>query len=167
MKAIDPMLMEFEQESATTRRLLERIPADKLSWKPHAKARTLGELANHIASVQVRIPVAIQTSTYDLAAGGGDSKILGNTADIVAAFDANVAEAKRLLAAMSDEDILSNWEGQVGGHTVFAAPKIGVVRGILLNHTYHHRGQLSTYLRQLDVALPSVYGPTADENPFA
>jgi uncharacterized damage-inducible protein DinB len=165
MKAIDPLLMEFEQESATTRRLLERIPADKLSWKPHAKARTLGELANHIASVQVRIPVAIQTSTYDLAKGG-DSKIPETTADIVAAFDANVAEAKHLLGAMSDEDLLSNWEGQVGGHTVFAAPKAAVVRAILLNHTYHHRGQLSTYLRELDVAIPSIYGPTADENPF-
>jgi uncharacterized damage-inducible protein DinB len=165
MKAIDPMLMEFEQESATTRRLLERVPSDKLSWKPHAKARTLGELANHIASVQVRIPVAIQTSIYELAAGA-DSATPDTIAAIIAAFDANVAEAKRLLAAMSDENLLSKWEGQVAGRTVFAAPKMAVVRAILLNHTYHHRGQLSTYLRQLDVALPSVYGPTADENPF-
>ena len=78
-----------------------------------------------------------------------------------------VAEAKRLLDGMSDADLNSVWEGQVGGRTIFSAPKIGVLRGILLNHTYHHRGQLSTYLRELDVALPSIYGPTADENPFA
>ncbi len=147
MRAIDPILMEFEQESATTRRLLERVPAEKVDWRPHPKARSLGELANHITAVQRRIPIAIQTPTYDLgSSGAGPASV--EVAEIVAAFDANVAEAKRLL-------------------TVFSAPKIGVLRGILLNHTYHHRGQLSTYLRQLDVVLPSVYGPTADENPFA
>src|SRR5216684_1215181 len=165
MRAIDPILMEFEQESATTRRLLDRLPAEKLDWRPHPKARTLGELANHIAAVQRRIPVAIQTSPYDLGSGG-DSSVPASPAEIVAKFDANVAEANRLLSAMTDADLMSGWEGQVGGRTVFNAPKIGVLRGILLNHTYHHRGQLSTYLRQLDVTLPSVYGPTADENPF-
>ena len=165
MRAIDPMLMEFEQESATTRRLLERVPTEKLGWRPHPKARSLGELANHIASSQKRVTSAIQTATYDLGSGG-DGAVPANTADIVTAFDANVADAKGMLAGMTDADLTSVWEGQVGGQTVFSAPKIGVIRAILLNHTYHHRGQLSTYLRQLDVTLPSVYGPTADENPF-
>jgi uncharacterized damage-inducible protein DinB len=165
MKAIDPMLMEYEQESATTRRLLERVPNEKMDWRPHPKARSLGELAHHIAVSQRRVPAAVQTATYDLGSGG-DGAVPENAAGIVAAFDANVAEAKRLLGEMSDADLMSGWEGQVGGRTVFSAPKIGVIRGILLNHTYHHRGQLSTYLRQLGVALPSVYGPTADENPF-
>jgi len=165
MKAIDPMLMEFEQESATTRRLLERVPTEKLDWRPHPKARTLGELANHIAMSQKRVTSAVQTATYDLGSGG-DGTVPANAADIVTSFDANVAEAKGLLAGMSDADLTSVWEGQVGGQTVFSAPKAGVIRAILLNHTYHHRGQLSTYLRQLDVTLPSVYGPTADENPF-
>lgn len=166
MRAIDPILGEFEQESGTTRRLLERVPTEKMDWRPHPKARSLGELANHIAAVQRRIPIAIQTPTYDLGSRGADP-VSVNVAEIVAAFDANVAEAKRLLDGMTDADLMSVWEGQVGGRTVFSAPKIGVLRGILLNHTYHHRGQLSTYLRQLDVTLPSVYGPTADENPFA
>jgi uncharacterized damage-inducible protein DinB len=166
MRAIDPILMELEQESATTRRLLERVPAEKMDWRPHPKARTLGELVNHIAAVQRRIPVAIQTPTYDLGARGADPVQTG-TAELVAAFDENVAEARRLLDGMTDADLMSVWEGQVGGRTVFSAPKIGVLRGILLNHTYHHRGQLSTYLRELDVVLPSIYGPTADENPFA
>ena len=165
MRAIDPMLMEFEQESATTRRLLERVPTEKLDWRPHPKARTLGELANHIASSQKRVAAAVQTSPYDLGSGG-DGSVPANAADIVTTFDSNVADAKGMLAGMSDADLMSDWEGQVGGHTVFSAPKAGVIRAILLNHTYHHRGQLSTYLRQLDVTLPSVYGPTADENPF-
>jgi len=166
MNAIDPLLMEFEQESATTRRLLERVPTEKLDWRPHPKARSLGELANHIAAVQKTIPTAIQTATYDLAKGS-DNTVPERAAEIVTAFDANVAEAKQQLATMTDDDLMSDWSGQVGGRTVFSAPKIGVLRGILLNHTYHHPGQLTTYLRQLDVALPSVYGPTADENPFA
>ncbi|MEO8035387.1 MAG: DinB family protein [Acidobacteriota bacterium] len=166
MNAFDPLLMEFGQESATTRRLLELVPTEKLGWRPHAKARSLGELANHIASVQKTIPAAIQTSTYDLSKGA-DNSMPDNAAAILKAFDANVAESRRVLTSMTDADLLSVWSGQVGGRTVFSAPKVGVLRGILLNHTYHHRGQLSTYLRQLDVALPSVYGPTADENPFA
>jgi uncharacterized damage-inducible protein DinB len=166
MNAIDPLLMEFEQESATTRRLLERVPTEKLDWRPHPKARSLGELANHIASVQKTVTAAIQTPTYDLAKGT-DSVVPDDSAAIVRTFDANVAEAKRQLATMTDEDLMSKWEGQVSGNTVFSAPKLGVIRAILLNHTYHHRGQLTTYLRQLDVALPSTYGPTADENPFA
>jgi len=166
MNAIDPLLMEFEQESATTRRLLELVPTGKLAWRPHPKARSLGELANHIAAVQKTIPTAIQTATYDLSKGG-DNVVPDSAAEIVTAFDANVAEARRQLATMTDDDLMSVWSGQVGGRTVVSAPKIGVLRGILLNHTYHHRGQLTTYLRQLDVALPSVYGPTADENPFA
>ena len=166
MRAIDPMLMEFDQESKTTRRLLERVPTEKMDWRPHPKARSLGELAHHIAVSQKRVPAAIQTATYDLASGG-DGAVPASAADIVKAFDANVAEAKRLLGGMNDEDLMSVWEGQVGGRTVFSAPKAGVVRGILLNHTIHHRGQLSTYLRQIGVTLPSIYGPTADENPFA
>src|SRR5438067_1437923 len=135
MRAIDPILMEFEQESATTRRLLERVPSEKMDWRPHPKARTLGELANHIAAVQVRIPIAIQTPTYDLGSRGADP-VSVNVAELVAAFDSNVAEAKRLLDGMSDADLNSVWEGQVGGRTIFSAPKIGVLRGILLNHTY-------------------------------
>jgi uncharacterized damage-inducible protein DinB len=165
MKAIDPMLMEYEQESMTTRRLLERVPTEQMDWRPHPKARSLGELANHIAVSQQRVPAAIQTATYDLGSGA-DGAVPADASEIVKNFDANVTEAKRLLGGMSDEDLMSGWEGQVGGKTVFTSPKAGVVRGILLNHTIHHRGQLSAYLRQLGVALPSIYGPTADENPF-
>lgn len=165
MNAIDPILMELEQESVATRRLLERVPTAKLEWRPHPKARSLGELANHIAVSQQRVPKAVQTATYQL--DQDDGPIPSSAEEIVTQFDRNVAEARRLLAPMTDADLMSEWSGQVAGKTVFSAPKIGVLRGILLNHTVHHRGQLSAYLRQLDVALPSIYGPTADENPFA
>jgi len=165
MNAIDPILMELEQESATTRRLLERVPTAKMGWRPHPKARSLGELSHHIAVSQRRVPAAVQRATYEL--DPNDGPVPASCEEIVAAFDANVAEAKRMLASMTDSDLMSEWAGQVGGRTVFSAPKIAILRGILLNHTYHHRGQLSAYLRQLDVPLPSIYGPTADENPFA
>src|SRR6266436_39920 len=121
MRVIDPMLMELEQESATTRRLLERVPTEKMDWRPHPKARSLGELANHIAAVQRRIPIAIQTPTYDLGSRGADP-VSVNVAEIVAAFDANVAEAKRLLDGMIDAELMSVWGGQVGGCTALSAP---------------------------------------------
>lgn len=165
MKMIDPILMELEQEAATTRRLLERVPETHLGWKPHAKSRSLGELAGHIAVAQARVANAIQTPTYDLS--NREAPAPDSVEAILANFDASTAEAKQLLGNMSDEDLMSIWEGKAGGKTVFSAPKIGVIRAIVMNHIYHHRGQLTVYLRQLDVALPSVYGPTADENPFA
>jgi uncharacterized damage-inducible protein DinB len=161
---IDPFVQELEQEATTTRKLLLRVPTEQLGWKPHAKARSLGQLAHHISVSQGRVATAIQTPTFNL--GGGEGTAPESSEEIVANFDTATAEAKRLLAGMTDEDLGTTWQGQVGGKTVFAAPKIAVVRAILLNHIYHHRGQLSVYLRQLDVALPSVYGPTADENPF-
>jgi len=164
MRMIDPILMEFEQESATTRKVLSLVPTDQLEWRPHPKARSLGELATHIAVSQKVIASAIQTPTYAL--GEVKETVPSGSDAIVSMFDENIGVAKQLLHAMSDDDLHSTWSGQVGGKTVFSAPKIGVIRAILLNHTYHHRGQLSTYLRQLGVALPSIYGPSADENPF-
>lgn len=164
MKMIDPILMELDQEAATTRLLLQRVPATQLGWRPHAKSRTLGELAHHISVSQGHVAKAIQTPTYDLGQREGSTP--DSVEAIIADFDASTAEARRLLGNMSDEDLMSVWEGQVGGRTVFKSPKMGVVRTIVMNHIIHHRGQLTTYLRQLDVPLPSVYGPTADENPF-
>jgi DNA-binding transcriptional ArsR family regulator/uncharacterized damage-inducible protein DinB len=164
MKMIDPILMELDQEASTTRKLLERVPANQLGWRPHAKSRTLGALANHIAVAQARVANAIQTATYDLS--NREAPAPDSLEGILENFDASTAEARRLLASMSDEDLMSMWEGQAGGRTVFKSPKIGVIRAIVMNHIIHHRGQLTVYLRQLDVPLPSVYGPTADENPF-
>jgi uncharacterized damage-inducible protein DinB len=164
MKMIDPILMELDQEAATTRKLLERVPSNQLGWRPHAKSRTLGELASHISVAQGSVAKAIQSSPYDFA--NREAAVPESVDGILANFDASTAEAKRLLGNMSDEDLMSVWEGQAGGRTVFKSPKIGVIRAIVMNHLIHHRGQLTVYLRQLDVPLPTVYGPTADENPF-
>ncbi len=165
MRMIDPMLMELEQEAATTRRVLERIPSDQLGWKPHPKARSLGELAVHVATSQKGVTQALQQSTYEMAMR--ESAVPATTEEIVAMFDESAASTRAMLDGMSDADLMSSWSLTREGVAKFTAPKAGVVRMIVLNHSYHHRGQLSVYLRQLGVALPSIYGPSADENPFA
>jgi uncharacterized damage-inducible protein DinB len=162
---IDPMLMEFEQEAATTRRVLERIPSDQLGWKPHPKARSLGELAVHVATSQKNVTEALQKDTFEMARH--EQAVPGTAEGIVAMFDDCTSSAKAMLGGMSDADLMSTWSLTAGGVPKFTAPKAGVVRMIVLNHIYHHRGQLSVYLRQLGVSLPSIYGPSADENPFA
>jgi uncharacterized damage-inducible protein DinB len=165
MPLIQSMIEEMEQEGATTRRLLQRLPQEHLGWKPHAKARPLGELAIHIATVQPALAGMLQSASADAASTQRDSQ--PQTVDeIVAAFDQGLASAKSLLAQLSDDDLHSTWSLLREGKPVFTMPKIAVVRTVILNHVYHHRGQLSTYLRMLDVVLPSIYGPTADERGF-
>jgi uncharacterized damage-inducible protein DinB len=166
MRVIDPMLMELEQEGVTTRRLLERVPTEKLDWRPHEKARSLGELAVHIATVQPNVLGMLQGETAEMSTMPRES-VPSGTGEIVAMFDNGLSTAKERLGGMSDGDMLSSWSLVRDGKPIFTMPKAGVVRMIVLNHIYHHRGQLSTYLRTLGVALPSIYGPTADENPFA
>jgi len=164
MPLIQPLIEEMEQEGATTRRLLQRLPQEHLGWKPHDKARSLGDLATHIATVQPTLAGMLQSASADVAA---PREAIPQTVDaIVAAFDHGLAKAKSDLANLSDDDLHSTWSMLAGGKPVFTMPKIAVVRTIILNHVYHHRGQLSTYLRMLDVALPSIYGPTADERGF-
>ena len=164
MGMIQPMLMELENEAVATRRMLERVPTDKLSWKPHEKARSLGQLAVHIAETQGRVTSMLQGNSHEVSMRPED--VPSTSAEIVSMFDEGTAAAKKMLGAMSDEDLMSNWSLLRDGKPIFNMPKAAVVRMIVLNHVYHHRGQLSTYLRELNVALPSVYGPTADENPF-
>jgi uncharacterized damage-inducible protein DinB len=164
MTMIDPFLMELEQEGQTTRRVLERVPTDKLDWRPHPTARSLGELAMHVATSQRVVSEALQKPSYE---GQQNNPVVpANAEDIVAQFDDCTSSAKKLLSAMSDQDLMSEWSLTAGGVSRFRAPKIGVIRGIVLNHTYHHRGQLSVYLRQLGLKVPSIYGPSGDENPF-
>jgi uncharacterized damage-inducible protein DinB len=165
MPMIQSMIDEMEQEGAATRRLLERLPQEHLGWKPHAKARPLGELAMHVATVQPALAGMLQSASADVASTQREGT--AQTVDeIVAAFDQGLASAKSLLGKLSDDDLHSTWSLLREGKPVIAMPKIAVVRTIILNHVYHHRGQLSTYLRMLDVALPSIYGPTADERGF-
>lgn len=164
-RIIEPMLMELEQESAVTRRVLDRVPADKFGWKPHAKSMSLGQLANHIADSQGKVaemlvPDSIEFPVPHLSEPASSEALL-------ATFDASVAKAQKTLGGFDDEKMRGTWRVLAGGNEVMAMPRVAVVRMIVLNHSYHHRGQLTVYLRELDVPVPSVYGPSADENPFA
>jgi len=159
------LIAEFENEAKTTRRVLERVPNDKLTWRPHPKSMTIGHLALHIAaSPGVIADWAAQGVTEFTGQPGPDP---ATAAEIVAAHDQSCATVKSILQKLGDEGLQGMWEAKAGGKTLMTMPKAALVRALVLNHWYHHRGQLSVYLRLLDVAVPSIYGPSADENPFA
>jgi uncharacterized damage-inducible protein DinB len=166
--SIAAVLRELEQENATTRRVLERVPEDKLSWKPHPKSMSLGELAFHVATSPGYIASnwALQ-DVVQFGGGGGDIPKPSSRQEILSAHDDSVAKTKEVLTQLGDEGLQKPWKAEANGMTVFEMPKAALVRSIVLNHTYHHRGQLSVYLRLLDVPVPSIYGPSADENPLA
>ncbi len=166
MALIDPLLQELEQEAQTTRRVLERVPADQLGWRPHEKARTLGELALHIAMVPGGVAQFAVSPSPAQAPDFVDSSP-ASAAELVPMLDQSIATAKQVLGGMDDAVFLEPWTLVQGERELFTLPRGAFLRSIMLNHWYHHRGQLSTYLRILGVAVPSIYGPTADENPFA
>ena len=166
MGMVEPMIAELDQEGATTRRLLERVPSDKLTWKPHAKSMTLGVLALHVATIPGGIAGLAHADSFEFT-DAPPAPQPDSTDAIVAAHDESLATAKQQVSAMDDAKAMGMWRGTVGGKTALEIPRIGLLRALMLNHWYHHRGQLSVYLRELDVPLPSIYGPSADENPFA
>jgi uncharacterized damage-inducible protein DinB len=161
---IDPLLMELDQEAGTTRRVLERIPEDKLSWKPHAKSFSLGQLGLHTASVPGALAHILTGDSYEVSPFAQAEAT--STAEIMAALDMNVAGARTMIEGLTPERATHVWRLTSNGKEIIAAPRIGLVRALMFNHLYHHRGQLLVYLRLLDIPVPSVYGPTADENPF-
>jgi uncharacterized damage-inducible protein DinB len=160
------MLQELEQEAQTTRRVLERIPEDQMNWRPHPKARMLGELAFHVATVPGSVAEFIASPSPGQVPDFIDPSPRSAT-ELVPALDESIAKAKQILADMDDATVLATWRMMDGEREVFALPRVSLLRSIMLNHWYHHRGQLSVYLRELDVPIPSIYGPSADENPFA
>jgi uncharacterized damage-inducible protein DinB len=163
---LEPMLGEFREEAGVTRRILERVPADKLTWRPHPKSMTLGQLAIHIATVPGAIATLAQGDGLDVLQARFVPPQPTSVQEIHAALDDSVRTAEKVLSTMTDEEAQGSWTLKRGDKELFTQPRIGVLRSIMLNHWYHHRGQLSVYLRLLDVAVPVVYGPTADENPF-
>jgi uncharacterized damage-inducible protein DinB len=165
MKIIDALLAELEQEAQTTRRVLERIPQAHLSWKPHPKSMSLGQLALHVATVPGNVAeIAVRDTSLPSSFEQAEA---ATAAELVPALTESVAKARRALGGFDDEKMGAMWRLQHGGKDVLAMPRVAFVRAIMLNHWYHHRGQLLVYLRLLDLPVPSVYGPTADENPFA
>lgn len=164
-RVVDPILAELDQEAIATRRLLEIVPEDKLSWRPHPKAMSLGQLALHIATSQGGVAEGTlndMTSPPDFIHAEAASRD-----EILSAFDDGLKKAKEIVSATTDERAVEEWKIVDGDKVILAMPRIAFWRAIMLNHTYHHRGQLNTYLRILDIPLPSVYGPSADTDGFA
>lgn len=169
MTLSDAFLAEWDQEVAATRKLLERVPTDKLDWKPHEKSYTLRQLAGHVAQLHGWTAITLNADEFDIApADGGEypQPKLESTDDILALFDRSAAEGRAVIAATGDETFGHMWSLRKGGEDIFSAPKAGVLRRFVMNHMIHHRGQLTVYLRLLDVPLPQIFGPTADETDF-
>jgi uncharacterized damage-inducible protein DinB len=163
MSMCDTLAAELQQEAKTTRRLLERVPAESFGWKPHEKSMTLGQLAGHVAQLPTLIVPALTQDEFDFATSGFKPFSPQSTAELVEQFDANIKAAAETLNAQADESMGETWKLKSGDHVLFELPRAAVVRFVGLNHIVHHRGQLSVYLRLLDVPLPSIYGPSADE----
>lgn len=166
MKIIDALLAELEQEALSTTRVLERVPQEHLSWRPHPKSFSLGQLALHVATIPGTIAQLAAMDTVS-APPAFTQPEAATAAELVPALKASVAQAREALGGFDDAAMMATWRLNAGDREIMAMPRAAVARMIMLNHWYHHRGQLLVYLRMHDVPLPSVYGPTADENPFA
>ena len=166
MRMIDAILAELEQEAHATRRVLERVPQAQLSWRPHPKSMSMGQLAMHIASMPGNIADLASHDTIPEPPAFVQSEA-ATSAELVPTLDASLAKARHILGGFDDAKLNATWKLMAGGKEIMAMPRAAVLRMIMLNHWYHHRGQMLVYLRMHDVPLPSVYGPTADENPFA
>lgn len=164
MPLADALIAELDQEAAGTRKVLQRVPDDKLGWKPHPKSMSLGELAYHIAVLPRAIAGLLSQSGQ-----APNPRLKGDTpaAELVAMLDENLAIAKAKIAEWGDDGLRATWSMKRGERTVLQIPRSAGVRAIMLNHWYHHRGQLTVYLRMLDVPLPALYGSSADDNPLA
>ena len=169
MAIAQSLLPEFEVEMANTRKTLERVPDDKFDWKPHAKSGSMGWLAGHLANLPLWAVITLQQDSLDIAPAGGQPFKLpetNNRKQLLDVFDENVANAKKGIAAASDEQLMRPWSLLKTGQTIMTMPKIAVLRSFVLNHIIHHRAQMGVYLRLNNIPVPSIYGPSADEGAF-
>jgi len=156
------ILPEFDHEMANTRKSLERIPEDKFSFKPHPKSMALGALATHLATINHWAEAIFGQESFDVGTAPPTPE-LKTRAEVLDAFDKNTSTARKAIADSTDAHFMKPWALKAGGNTIFTLPRVGVVRSFLLNHGIHHRAQLGVYLRLNDIAVPSIYGPSADE----
>jgi uncharacterized damage-inducible protein DinB len=161
------ILAEFHEELIATRRILDRVPADKLAWKPHEKSMSLGQLAMHIATVPAGIVFITAGDSFDVLKGNFTPPHPKGIAEIHAALEESIQKVEKTLKEGEDGYARAPWHLMRGDQEIRTGPRFKIWRSLMLNHWYHHRGQLSVYLRLLDIPVPSVYGPTADESPFA
>jgi uncharacterized damage-inducible protein DinB len=166
MRIADAFLPEVDQEMAQTRKTLARVPDDKFSYKPHEKSMEMGALALHIAMMTGWGADTLKNDNFDVAPVGGpayEMPTAKNTAEVLALFDQNVVALKAALAEADNDAMMKQWSLLQGGTPLFSMPRAAVIRGMILNHLVHHRGQLTVYLRLNDVPVPALYGPSADE----
>src|SRR5258708_4174669 len=166
MSIAQTLLPEFEQEMANTRKVLERVPDEKWNWKPHDKSGTTGWLAAHVGTVPGWLTMTLNSESLDYTPVDGPSYTppkIENSKDLLAAFDKESAEARAAITKASDQYMIQNWSLLAGGKEIFTMPRVACIRGMIMNHLIHHRGQLTVYLRLLNVPVPGLYGPSADE----
>ncbi len=166
MSYADTILPEFEEEMANTRKVLERVPEDKLDWKCHPKSNTIGWNANHLAEIPGWVEGTLTDLTWDIAPKGGEpykSPNLRSRKEILTLFDKNVADAKKAISAVKEEELGKIWSLLQAGEPIVTMPRSAVIRNFVLNHTVHHRAHLLVYLRLNDIPVPGMYGPSADE----
>jgi uncharacterized damage-inducible protein DinB len=159
----DGLLAEFDHEMGTTRKLLDRLPDEKLSWKPHERSMSLGGLATHLANLPRWGATILDETFFDLAAAPPNLPEKTSHAEILAAFDATV-RATRALLDKTDAELVAPWSLKRGGQEIFSMPRVAAFRSFVLYHTVHHRGQMSVYLRLNGIPVPAIYGPSADES---
>jgi uncharacterized damage-inducible protein DinB len=161
----DALLPEYDHEMATTRRLLERVPEQHFAWKPHDRSMTLGQLAGHIANIPFWAGPILTAESFDLDDMPEDTRPRApiSREALVKEFDNKVTATRALIAGAGDPEMRARWTLKRGGAEMFSMPRIVALRSFVMNHSIHHRGQLSVYLRLQNVPLPPIYGPTADE----
>jgi uncharacterized damage-inducible protein DinB len=163
MSVLEPMLREFNEEVAITRRVLERVPEGKLDWQPHVRSMTLGQLALHIATVPAGIAHITKADSFDVSTNSFIPPSPAGMSEVLTALERSVTEVERTLSETGDDVAHGNWHLMFGEKELQCVPRIAVWRSLMLNHWYHHRGQMAVYLRMLEVPVPSIYGPSADE----
>ncbi len=166
MNYAETIVPDFDQEMAKTRKVLERLPEDKLDWKAHPKSHTIGWNANHLAEIPGLVEGILARQTLDLAPPGGEkyqSPKLTSRKELLDLFDRNVAAARKAIAAVKEEEMAKSWSLLQAGNEIFSAPRTEVIRGLILNHLIHHRAILCVYLRLNDIPVPGMYGPSGDE----
>jgi uncharacterized damage-inducible protein DinB len=166
MTYAESILPEFEQEMASTRKVLERVPDDKLDWKAHPKSNSIGWNANHLAEIPGWVAGTLNQASWDILPPGGEpykSPKLSSKAEILALFDKNVAEARKAFEAVRDEDVQQTWSLLKAGTPIITMPRAAVIRNFVINHAIHHRAHLCVYLRLNDIPVPGIYGPSGDD----
>ena len=158
----DALLAEYDHEMGTTRKLLERMPDDKLTWKPHDKSMALGELASHLGNIPNWGSAILNDSSFDLAGRPPNQTPKATRAEVLALFD-DSTKRTRALMGKTDPEYLAPWTLRRDGQDMFTMPRIAAFRSFVLSHMIHHRGQLSVYLRMNQIPVPAIYGPSADE----